>query len=192
MGLTGRSCILDNETVRSPAMGSVASDMTPAKENWYALRTRSRQEKVVRDRLAGNGFEPFLPLRRTLRQWSDRKKVTEFPLFAGYCFARFQPSSSVTVLQLPGVVEIIGINGPQAIPVEEMDTLRTIAASPRLCDPYAYLTEGAWVDVVRGPLTGLRGQLVRKAGQHCIVIRVHLIQQAAAVHIDIGEVAPVH
>jgi transcription antitermination factor NusG len=147
---------------------------------------------MVRDRLAGSGVEPFLPLGRTLRQWSDRKKVTEFPLFSGYCFARFHLASSIAILQLPGVVEIIGINGPQAIPVEEMEILRTIAASPRLCDPYAYLTEGAWVEVVRGPLTGIRGQLVRKAGQHCIVIRVNLIQQAAAVHIDISEVAPVH
>ena len=184
--------MLEKEALWSPTLDSVASDMTRVTENWYALRTRSRQEKIVRDRLAGHGFEPFLPLRKALRQWSDRKKVTELPLFAGYCFARFQLTSSRTVLQLPGVVEIIGINGPQAIPVEEIDILRTIAASPRLCDPYAYLTEGAWVEVVRGPLTGVRGQLVRKAGQDCIVIRVRLIQQAAAVHIDISEVAPVH
>lgn len=191
MGLTGRSCILEEATAEATAIENVASGRGAGGENWYALRTRSRHEKIVRDRLAGNGFEPFLPLRKTLRQWSDRKRITEFPLFAGYCFARFQLTSSIAILQLPGVVEIIGINGPQAIPADEIDILKTVAASPRLSDPYAYLTEGAWVEVVRGPLTGIRGQLVRKAGQHCIVIRVHLIQQAAAVHIDMSEVAPV-
>ena len=117
--------------------------------------------------------------------------MTDFPLFSGYCFARFQLDSSLAVLQLPGVVEIIGINGPQPIPVDEIEVLKTVTASSRLCDPYAYLTEGSWVEVVKGPLAGARGQLIRKAGQHCIVIRVCLIQQAAAVHIDISEVMPV-
>jgi len=167
------------------------SESAPACQ-WYALRTRSRHEKLVRDRLDGNGFEPFLPLMKTLRQWSDRKVWTELPLFSGYCFARFDLQSRYAVLQIPGVVDIVGITGPQAIPVEEMDALKMVAGSHRSCDTHTYLTEGSWVEVVRGPLMGLRGQLVRKAGQHCIVIRVHLIQQAASVHIDVSEVTPVH
>jgi len=44
------------------------------------------------------------------------------------------------------------------------------------------------VEVIRGPLAGIRGQLIRRAGAHGLVIRVHLIQQAAAVHIDMTEV----
>ncbi len=96
---------------------------------WYALRTRSRHEKMVRDRLDGNGFEPFLPLMKTLRQWSDRKVWTELPLFSGYCFARFDLQSRYAVLQIPGVVDIVGITGPQAIPVEEMDALKVVAGS---------------------------------------------------------------
>ena len=191
MGLTGRSCILEEATEEAPAIKNAVSGGSTGGGNWYALRTRSRHEKIVRDRLAGNGFEPFLPLRNTLRQWSDRKRIVEIPLFSGYCFAKFELTSSLAVLQLPGVVEIIGINGPQAISPEEIDALKAIATSSRLCDPYAYLVEGGWVEVVKGPLMGIRGQLIRKAGQHCIVIRVHLIQQAAAVHIDAGEVIPV-
>jgi transcription termination/antitermination protein NusG len=157
---------------------------------WYALRTRSRHEKSVRDRLHGNGFEPFLPLMKTLRQWSDRNVWTELPLFSGYCFARFALQARYDVLQIPGIIDIVGITGPQAIPADEMDALKTVANSPRVCDPYTYLAEGSWVEVVKGPLAGVRGQLVRKAGQHCIVIRVHLIQQAASVHIDVSEVVP--
>ena len=158
---------------------------------WYALRTRSRHEKIVRDRLDGNGFEPFLPLMKTLRQWSDRKVWTELPLFSGYCFARFDFSLVMMSFRFRASSILSVITGPQAIPVEEMDALKTVASSPRTCDPHTYLTEGSWVEVVRGPLMGLRGQLVRKAGQHCIVIRVHLIQQAASVHIDVSEVTPV-
>ena len=80
---------------------------------------------------------------------------------------------------------------PEPIPDEELATIRKLAESDRSLETQAYLTEGAWVEVVRGPLAGLRGQLVRKASHDCLVIRVHLIQQAATVHIDMSEVIPV-
>jgi transcription antitermination factor NusG len=127
---------------------------------------------------------------RTLRKWSDRKTWIEHPLFAGYCFARFALRSRLDILNIPGIVSIVGINGPQPIPQEELDALRQAADSQRTCDPHSYLTEGMWVEVVRGPLIGIRGQLVRKAGHDFIVIRVQLLRQAAAVHIDASEVIP--
>ena len=158
---------------------------------WYALSTRSRHEKMVRDRLASIGVEPFLPLTRKLNQWSDRKVWTQSPLFSGYCFARFSLMNSHAILQTPGIVRIVGSLMPEAIPDEELAALKKLAESDRPFEPHDYLAEGAWVQVVRGPLTGLRGQLLRKAGHHSLVIRVHLIQQAATVHIDMSEVVSV-
>jgi len=95
------------------------------------------------------------------------------------------------VLRIPGVVNIVGIEGPEPIPEEELDALKTVSTSKRACDSHVYLNEGAWVEVVRGPLTGIRGQFIRKAGQDCIVLRIQLLQQAAAVHIDASEVVGV-
>jgi transcription antitermination factor NusG len=158
--------------------------------NWYAVRTRSRHEKLVRDRMAGVDIEPFLPLARQLRQWSDRKCWTELPLFAGYCFARFSLQSRRKVLQIPGVAGIVGSVGPEAISAAEMDAMRALSEHDRLMEPHDYYSEGAWVQVVRGPLTGIRGQFVRCEGKHLIVLRVNLIQQAAAVHINPDEVIP--
>jgi transcription antitermination factor NusG len=57
--------------------------------HWYALRTKSRHEKVVRDQLDKQGIEPLLPTVKRLSQWKDRKKEIEVPLFSGYCFVRF-------------------------------------------------------------------------------------------------------
>ena len=171
---------------QSPQQQDAAVDL-----RWYALSTRSRHEKQVRDRLEGIGIEPFLPLARTLSQWSDRKVWTETPLFPGYCFARFSLTQCHPVLQTPGIVRIVGSVMPEPIPDEEVAAIKTLAASRRPVESHAYLSEGAWVEVVRGPLTGLRGQLIRRAGQDCIVIRVHLIQQAVTVHIDINEVISV-
>ncbi|TXG86048.1 MAG: UpxY family transcription antiterminator [Thermomicrobiales bacterium] len=157
---------------------------------WYAISTRSRHEKLVRDRLAGIGIEPFLPLARKLSQWSDRKVWTETPLFAGYCFARFSTTNSHAVIQTPGIVRIVGSAMPEPIPDQEVAAIKKLAESRRSFEPHDYLSEGDWVEVVQGPFTGLRGQLLRKAGHDCLVIRVHLIQQAATVHIDMDEVRP--
>ena len=159
--------------------------------HWYAISTRSRHEKMVHDRLISVGVEPFLPLSKKLSQWSDRKVLTLRPLFSGYCFARFLLSNSHTVLQTPGVVRIVGSTMPEAIPDEELATIMKVVESERSLEPHDYFTEGKWVEVVQGPLTGLRGQLVRKASHDCLVIRVHLLQQAATVHIDMSEVVPV-
>lgn len=175
----------DSHSVNSSAIGA-SVDL-----NWYAVSTRSRHEKLVRDRLAGIGIEPFLPLAKKLSQWSDRKVWTETPLFSGYCFARFSLTNSHAVLQTPGIVRIVGSVMPEAIPDEELAAIRMLAESERSLEPHDYLAEGAWVEVVRGPLMGLRGQLLRKAGRDCLVVRVNLIQQAATVHIDMSEVVAV-
>ena len=159
--------------------------------HWYAINTRSRHEKMVRDRLTGMGIEPFLPLMREMRQWSDRKVWTESPLFAGYCFARFLLTSRLTVLQTPGILSIVGSVAPEVIPDGELLAIKTLIQSKRPFESHDYFTQGTWVEVVQGPLAGLRGQLVRKAKRDCLVVSVRLIQQAAIVHINMSEVQPV-
>jgi transcription termination/antitermination protein NusG len=156
---------------------------------WYALQTRSRHEKQVRDRLAAVGVESLLPLSRQYRLWSDRKVLTTVPLFGGYCFANFSLAKSRNVLQIPGVARIVGATKPEPIPGEEIAAFQQLSLADRMVEPCDYLIEGAWVEVVQGPLAGLRGQFVRRNKHHGLVIRATLIQQAALVHIEADEVA---
>jgi transcription antitermination factor NusG len=159
--------------------------------SWYALKTRSRHEKLVRDRLAGRGFEQLLPLRRRLSQWSDRKTWIDVPLFSGFCFARFSLHDQLAVLTLPGVVRIVGCNGPESIPDEEMVSLQKLAVSGLDYEPYQYGEEGMLVEVIGGPLAGVRGTLIRKAGHDHVVVRVRLIQQSASVQVVRSNIRPV-
>lgn len=159
---------------------------------WYALRTRSRHEKLVRDRLAKQGVERLLPTLKRLSQWKDRKKEIEVPLFSGYCFARFSWQDRLSVLMVPGVVTIVGSGAkPEAVPQEEIDAIQTLMTSTLPYDAHPYLREGMAVEVIRGPLEGVTGILLRKDKRYRLVISVHLIKQAAAVEIDAADVMPI-
>lgn len=160
--------------------------------SWYALRTKSRYEKLVRDQLDKQGIEPLLPTIKRLSRWKDRKKEIEVPLFSGYCFVRFAQHEKMPVQKVVGVVEIVGSGSrPEPIPEEEIDGLRRLMTSVLPYDPHPYLHEGMRVEVVRGPLQGIHGILLRKEKRHRLVIGVRAIQQAAVVEIDVNDVAPV-
>ena len=158
---------------------------------WYAIRTRSRHEKVVNHQLELRGVEVFLPLMARRQRWKDRVKQVSFPLFPGYCFARFSPHERLAVLTAVGVVQIVGFNGcPSTIPPDEIETVKAFVSSGLSLDPYPYLKVGTTVEVIRGPLMGVRGIVVRKGKRARLVVGIELIQQAASVELDAEDVEP--
>ena len=157
--------------------------------SWFAIQTLSRHEKVVRSQLEMRNVETFLPTMRRLSQWTDRKKEIEVPLFSGYCFARFSLADRLPVLQSQGVVRVIGSGErPEPIPEAEIESLRKLisSSSDYVCCPY--LREGMVVEVIRGPLQGVKGRLVREARQCRLVLSISLIQRAVTVEIDAASV----
>jgi len=163
--------------------------MTPA---WFAIWTRSRHEKLVRDQLAKKtDVDVFLPTIGKWSRWKDRKKKIDWPLFPGYVFARFVADERVGILKVDGVVQIISNNGMlSAIPDEEIDSIRTLVESELAYDPVPLIKEGAMVKVVHGPLKGVVGRLVRKGAHARLVLSVDLIGQAVSVEVDAADVKP--
>ena len=175
------------------------SDLVPvlhgfryAGTGWYAIRTRGRHEKKVRQELDRRGFVTFLPTAMRWSRWKDRTKRIEEPLFAGYCFAQLANAEhAITVLQIPSAVQIIGgPQGPEPIDESEIEGIRRVVDSMLPYDPHPFLTEGMEVTVVRGPLTGVHGILLRKDRATRLVISISLIHQAAAVEIHPADVVP--
>ena len=158
---------------------------------WYAIRTRSRFEKVVRDQLISRGIECLLPVCIRTSQWKDRRKQIEWPLFSGYCFGRLGLEQRRQVLQAPGVVQIIGsAHVPEPIPAHEIAAILRLMQSGSSYETYPYhLQEGMMVTVIRGPLQGLHGRFVRSASTCRLILAVNLIHQAAAVEIAAEDVA---
>ena len=159
---------------------------------WYAIRTRSKQEFKVRDQLTEREIENFLPLVDKWRKWSDRKKLVTFPLFPGYCFSRFSLSDQLLVLRIKGVVEILGSSGSLVpVPDDEIEGVRRLVASELPHDSHPNLQKGSPVEVIHGPLTGLRGIMIRKGTRARFVISVNLIGQGVSVELDADDLVPV-
>jgi transcription elongation factor/antiterminator RfaH len=161
-------------------------------ERWYVLYTRPRHEKAVAEQLARRQVESFLPLREVLSRWKDRRKLVQLPLFPSYVFVRTTLMRKREVVSADGVVCMVNFHGTAApIPDEQIEAVREICLTKLPCDPYPYLTEGRWVRVIRGPLGGLTGILVKKKGTHRLVISVDILQKSVSVEIDADSAVPV-
>jgi transcription antitermination factor NusG len=160
--------------------------------HWYAIWTRSRHEQVVRDQLERKQITAFLPTVTKWSRWKDRKKKIDWPLFPGYCFARFNPNDTLPILKCNGVVSIVSFEGkPATIPEYELESIRLLVASELQYDPCPLIREGMMVEVVHGPLRGVVGRLLRKeAPKARLVLSVDLIGQAVSVEVDAADVKP--
>jgi transcription antitermination factor NusG len=152
---------------------------------WFALTVKPRHEKAAAQNLGNLGLEQFLPLYRARRRWSDRLKVLELSLFPGYVFCRFGYDRRLQVLNVPGVISIVGF-GKSPVPVadEEINAVRDILASGLQAWPWPYLQVGGKVRITRGPLTGLEGTLVREKDAWRVVVNIELLRRSVAVEID--------
>ena len=147
---------------------------------------------MVRDQLERKHVEAFLPTVPRWSRWKDRKKKIDWPLFPGYCFARFDGGDTLPILKCTGVVNIVSFEGkPAPIPEHEVDSVRLLVGSELQFDPCPNIKEGMMVSVVHGPLRGVVGRLVRKESLKArLILSVDLIGQAVSVEVDAADVKP--
>src|SRR6266702_5937340 len=159
-------------------------------QHWYAAYTRAQHEKSVVAELGMREVEHFLPLYSSVRRWKDRRVRLELPLFPGYVFVRLALRDRLRVVQIPSVVRLVGFNGhPAPLPDDEMEALRNGLARGLRVEPHPYLTVGRRVRIVSGPLKGIEGMLVRKKGALRLILSINAIMCAAAVEVDVADVA---
>jgi len=157
--------------------------------DWFAIWTRSRAEKAVHDQLVAKDIEVFLPTITRWSRWKDRKKRVDWPLFPGYCFARFDPRQILPVVSCNGVAQVVCFDGrPASVPDAEVEAIRKLVTSGLQYDPCPLIKEGAMVQVVSGPLRGVIGRLIRKGAHARLVLSVDLIGRAVAVTVDAADV----
>jgi transcription termination/antitermination protein NusG len=160
-------------------------------ERWYAAYTSSRQEKQVARQLEERRIRCFLPLYRSWRRWADRRKQVDLALFPSYIFVKIELQNRLRVLELPGVVRFVSFNGqPAPLPEHDIETLRGGLENGICAEPHPYLTVGRRVLVVRGPLAGTQGILLRKKEKFRFVLSLDVLMRSVAVELDASDVKP--
>lgn len=148
-------------------------------EKWYALYTKPRAEKQVHQRLQEAEVETFLPLQKTIRIWSDRKKLIEKPLLSSYVFVKTNFRAFPVIYKTSGVVKFVSFEGqPVSIPQKQIDNLRLIINSDAEVEVTSEKFEpGDNVEVVNGSLIGLTGELVKIGAHNRVVVRIDRLDQ---------------
>ena len=153
---------------------------------WRVFYTKPRAEKRTLARLCAAGHDAFLPLRTTMRQWSDRRQRVDVPLFPSYLFARVDERARLDVLQDEGVVKTVHFGGTLAVvPPREVELLQALAATPELVEAVSReaFPLGAEVFVLRGPLAGVHGRVVGHPRDLYLLVEVPSVQQAVRIHL---------
>lgn len=159
--------------------------MTHNRVSWYAVRVRNQHEDIVARHLLSRELECFLPMYKEKRQWSDRIKEIDVPLFAGYVFCQFSLANRLLALTAPGVLHIVGIGkNPCPIDDDEMTALQTAVKSGLPTRPTPFLEVGHKVRLEHGPLSGVEGILLEIRSQQRIVLSINLLQRSVAVEVN--------
>ena len=154
-------------------------------KTWFAIYVKSRSEKKVALALEEHGISYYLPLIRLLKQWSDRKKWVEEPLFKSYVFVHIEENQYFEVLQVPGVVRYITFER-KAVPIrnQQIEAVKYFLneKEPEF-DTEQNWEKGQQVEVISGSMTGLIGQLVDVQGKYRVSITIDAINRSLLIQI---------
>lgn len=153
---------------------------------WYALYIRSRTEKKAYGILLKRGINAFLPMRKVIRQWSDRKKMVEVPLFNSYIFINITDREYLPALQVDGVVKFVTFEGKAVpIPPQQIEAIKAYIGegSPVYDDATSDLEAGVNIEITRGPMMGLSGILLTLHGKHRVKVEIECVGQSLIIDV---------
>jgi len=162
--------------------------MSGSSPRWFAAYTASRHEKHVSAELKERCVESFLPLYRTVHKWRNRTQaILDLPLFPSYVFVRIPPSERGQVLNVPGVLSLVGSRREAwPLPDFEIEALRS-GLDQRKPEPHPYLVIGDKARITTGALAGMEGVLVQKRNGPRVVLTLDRIMRSVSVEVDLHE-----
>ena len=149
--------------------------------SWFAIYTKPRREKKAYDRFLQSGIESYLPLVKTLKQWSDRKKWVEEPLFRSYVFVKVSEREYYDALNAnPHTVRYITFEGKAVpIPPVQIEAMKSYIEQGDFGErDLSGLEPGQKIEVTLGPMRGLRGRLVRIASKQKVRVEIDGVGKA--------------
>jgi transcription antitermination factor NusG len=159
-------------------------------ESWFVFYTYPKAEKWVYKLLVEAGFETYLPLQEQVRQWHDRKKKLQIPLFPNYIFVKVSIIKIYEVLKFPRVVRCIKFNNkPSQVREDEIDLIRNVERNYTNIIVSNKLERGERVTIQGGPLDGVTGIIEESRNSRHVVININSISYSLKVSLTPHEVA---
>ncbi len=158
-------------------------------KNWYAIFTKPRSEKKVLQRMQDHEIEAFLPLVKTVRQWSDRKKTLEVPLIPSYIFVCLPEKELYRTLPIQGTVSVLKHLGkPAKIREVEIENLRILSnnSESHNIEPGISVSKGDDVEVTNGPFMGLIATCINEGKNHRVVVNIDSLGSSFNVNIPLS------
>lgn len=167
------------------------------KKNWYVIITKPGWEKKVGKNLTSLGIENLIPLQKQIRQWSDRKKVVEVPVFMTYAFVWCTPRERLNVFKAEGVRRFLSIGGTLSkVSEAEIAGIKKLLSYEKdiVVEDFSVsgFSEGQEVEIVHGCLQGLRGKVFEepKCGKNKIKILIESLNCFACTEVTTEMLIP--
>lgn len=155
---------------------------------WYAVYVKSRFEKKSASLLERDGVTVYLPLITTVKQWSDRRKKVDEPLFKSYLFVRTDLRNYYDILNTPGIVQFVCFEGkPVDIPENQINAIREYVGQVAISNQemsIAGLQLGQKVMVKYGAMKGIEGSLLEFKGKQWIVVDFEMFGRKLPVQVE--------
>ena len=158
-------------------------------DRWWVLHTRPRAEKALARRLCDARRAFFLPLRQ--HQWhiQGRLRCSYLPLFPSYLFLLADRETVIKALETNLVARVLPVPDQQQLH-SDLERIHHLIAAGVLLVPEAALKVGTAVEIVAGPLTGLRGKILRCGKNLRFVVEVCFLQQGVSAEVESWMIAP--
>ncbi|RZK37453.1 MAG: UpxY family transcription antiterminator [Pedobacter sp.] len=159
---------------------------------WYPVYTRSRAEKKAHDELARKGIVSYLPLRKTLKQWSDRKKIVEEPLIKSYLFVYISAKEYAEILMTNGIARFLYFSGKIAsMPEQQIEHLKLLLATDEELIVFDHeIKPGQKVIVKAGPFKDMIAEMVSFHNKQRIILRLDNIGYSIEINTSMAFVEP--
>lgn len=167
--------------------------MIDSSYRWYPIYTRSRAEKKAFDELNRKGITTYLPLHKTLKQWSDRKKFIEEPLLKSYLFVYISTKEYAEVLMTNGIARFLYFSGKIAsMPEQQIEQLKLLLATEQELTIFDYdIKPGQKVLVKAGPFKDMIAEMVSVQNKERIILRLENIGYSIDINTSLAFVEPI-
>jgi transcriptional antiterminator RfaH len=154
-------------------------------KRWYPVYTHPRAEKKAHEALLNKGIETYLPLRRQLKQWSDRKKWIDEPFIKSYLFVNIAEHDQADILMTKGISRFIYFGGKiTPMPDRQIEDLRLLTTSTyELEVTEENLLPGERILLKAGPLKGMTGEIISYRSQKQLALRLENLGCSIIIHV---------